>query len=221
MHTYPDYAPRDDAQIAELVRRHPFAVLVSVDDGRPVASHVPVIAPPGGSLTVGGTLWGHMGRANPQWRTLNPASPVLLIFTAAHAYVSAALYEQTPSVPTWNYSAVHVTAVPELLASGPPTMEVLTETVRALEGQRERPWDMTTSMDRFHEIVGGVVAFSLRVTAIQSMFKLSQDKTDPLWQRVHDGLAADPASACVAHDMAAVRARAEHDLPLPQCGHFG
>jgi predicted FMN-binding regulatory protein PaiB len=42
-------------------------------------------------------LWGHMTRANPQWQIFDPARPVPLIFTGAHAYVSAALYERVPA----------------------------------------------------------------------------------------------------------------------------
>jgi len=49
------------------------------------------------------------------------------------------------------------------------------------------------------------VAFSLRITAVQAVFKHDQDLPDGLWQRVHDGLAADPASAQVARDMTAAR----------------
>jgi transcriptional regulator len=205
MHTFPEYAPRRDAQAGELVRRHPFAAVVSTGHGVPVASHVPVITPSSQQLREGGTLWGHMARANPQWRTFEAARPVLVIFTGAHAYVSAALYERVPAVPTWNYSAVHVTALPQVLPQGEPTMRVLTQTVQALEALRETPWDMSASLGRFHHIADGVVAFSLRITAVQAVFKLSQDTPDELWQRVHHGLAADPVSAQVAHDMAHFR----------------
>ena len=204
MHTFPEYAPRRDDQVGELVRHNPFAAVISTDHGVPVASHVPVITPPG-QLRAGGVLWGHMARANPQWQTFDPARPVLLIFTGAHAYVSPALYQREPAVPTWNYSAVHVTTLPQILSQGEATMQVLTETVQAVEALRGDPWDMSASLERFHHVAGGVVAFSLRVAEVQAVFKLSQDKRDELWQRVHDGLAADPASAQVAHDMTAAR----------------
>jgi predicted FMN-binding regulatory protein PaiB len=205
MHTFPDYAPRTDAQAGELVQRHPFAAVISTDHGVPVATHVPVITPPSEQLREGGTLWGHMARANPQWQTFETACPVLVIFTGAHAYVSAALYQRAPAVPTWNYSAAHVTALPQILPEGEATMQVLTQTVQAVEALRECPWDMSASLERFHHIAGGVVAFSLRVTAVQAVFKLSQDTPDELWQRVHDGLAADLVSVPVAYDMAQFR----------------
>ena len=148
---------------------------------------------------------GAHGPANPQWRTFEAARPVLVIFTGAHAYVSGALYEREPAVPTWNYSAVHVTALPQVLPAGEATMQVLTQTLQALEALHETAWDMSASLERFHHIVGGVVAFSLRITAVQAVFKLSQDTADKLWQRVHRGLAADPKSAQVARDMAQFR----------------
>jgi len=205
MHTFPDFAPRRDAQPGELVRHHPFTAVISTGHGVPVATHVPVITPPSQQLREGGALWGHMARANPQWRTFDPARPVLVIFTGAHAYVSAALYQREPAVPTWNYSAVHVTALPQVLPAGEATMQVLTQTVQAVEALRETPWDMSTSLERFRHIAGGIVAFSLRITAVQAMFKLSQDTPDEPWQRVYHGLAANPTSAQVARDMAQFR----------------
>jgi predicted FMN-binding regulatory protein PaiB len=84
-------------------------------------------------------------------------------------------------------------------------MQVLTQTVRAVEALRGSPWDMSASLARFGHIADGVVAFSLRVTAVRAVFKLSQDMPDGPWQRVRDGLAADPVSAQVARDMAAAR----------------
>jgi predicted FMN-binding regulatory protein PaiB len=148
MHTFAEYAPCRDAQVAELVRHNPFAAVISTDHGVPVATHVPVITPPSQQLRAGGAL-------------------------------------------------------PQILPAGQATMRVLTETVRAVEALREDPWDMSASLARFHHIAGGVVAFSLRVTAVQAVFKLSQDTPDRLWQRVHDGLGADPVSVQVARDMAA------------------
>ncbi|MGB3375633.1 MAG: FMN-binding negative transcriptional regulator [Microbacterium sp.] len=205
MYTYPDYAPHDEQQLAEFVASNPFAAMVSIRNGVPVASHLPVIPAPDTTPAVGGVLWSHMGRVNRQWRTLESGDPVLLVFTASHAYVSAGLYDEDPAVPTWNYSAVHVTAVPELLPRGVPTMEVLTETVHAMERPRRDPWDMTSSLPRFEQLVGDVVAFKLHITEWQAMFKLSQDKDDTVWQKVHDSFAAHPPTACLAHDMSRVR----------------
>src|SRR5262249_51096723 len=176
------------------------------DHGVPVATHVPVITPPG-QLHAGGVLWGHMARANPQWQTFDPARPVLLIFTGAHAYISPALYQREPAVPTWNYSAVHVTALPQILPQGEAAMQVLTETVQAMEALHGDRWDMSASLERFHHVAGGIVAFSLRVAAVQAVFKHGQDLPDELSQPGHDRLAPRPASAQGAPGMRRARPR--------------
>src|SRR3954463_2154430 len=55
-----------------------------------------------------GTLLGHMARANEQWRDLEAAQDVLVVFTGPHTYVSPTWYRTAPPhVPTWNYVAVH------------------------------------------------------------------------------------------------------------------
>lgn len=208
MHTFDEYAPTSDAQLIGLIRAHPFALVVSSGADGPVASHVPVIPDPSGDDGPGGlTLWGHMARVNPQWREFSSGRPVLVVFQGAHSYVSAALYERTPAVPTWNYSAVHVTAVPTVITDPATTLDVLTATVAAAEAQHGTAWDMTASVGHFTRIMSGVVAFTLHVTAVQGVLKLSQDKPDVLWERVHAGLSGngDTGSAQVAADMAAVR----------------
>ncbi len=209
MHTFAEYGATEQAQLLRLVRQNPFALLVSIDGNEPIATHLPVVLPAGtdSQTLTGQTLWGHMARANQQWQTLSAERPALLVFTGADAYVSAGLYQQTPAVPTWNYSAVHVSVRPEIVTDPSQTLDILTATVRAVEADRAKPWDMTESVDHFARIAAGVVAFRLHVQEVRAVFKLSQDKPAAIWHRVHDGLASDPTGTArqVAADMAAVR----------------
>jgi transcriptional regulator len=57
-----------------------------------------------------GTLYGHVAKANPQWR-MAPIGEALAIFMGPEAYVTPSWYvtkqETGKVVPTWNYTAVH------------------------------------------------------------------------------------------------------------------
>jgi transcriptional regulator len=207
VHVFDEYAATSVAQVTAIVRQNPFALVISSGPPAPVATHVPVVVP-GDRVEPGAVLWGHMARANPQWESFSADAPLLVVFSGPHSYISAGHYARTPAVPTWNYSAVHVTARPEIIDDPADTLGVLTETVRACEGVGGTGWDMTDSVPRFEQIMSGVVAFRLHVLSVQAVVKLSQDKPDELWHRVHDALAADPDSGRrqVAADMAAVRA---------------
>ena len=100
------FALNDAAELGVFIGANPFATIVSLLEGELVATHVPVLLD--GDAAAGGTLVGHFARANPHWRAFDGAAESLVIFAGPHAYVSPAWYNETPSVPTWNYAAVHV-----------------------------------------------------------------------------------------------------------------
>lgn len=187
MHTFPRYAAQDRAQVDALVRKNPFALVVSAAGGVPVATHVPVILE---SETVeGGTLLGHLARANPHWRSWEDSPELLVVFSGPHGYVSPTVYATDPSVPTWDYAAVHVTGRVELLDDA---LDVVERTVTALESPRSPSWEPTpASRVRFAELLPGVVAFRVRVRTVQSMFKLSQDVDEERYARVRASAAAE------------------------------
>ncbi|PSL00302.1 PaiB family negative transcriptional regulator [Murinocardiopsis flavida] len=198
MHEFERYSPDDPRHAVELVRTHPFALVVSADGGVPVATHVPVVADPAtpvGDSFAGATLLGHMARANPQWRSFAAAPDVLAVFSGPDSYVSPTTYGRDPSVPTWNYAAVHLTGRVEVADGPDDTLAVLEETVRALESLRSPSWDMAASRGRFAELVSGVVAFRIRVSAQRSVFKLGQDLPADLHDRVHGAAAEGPHAA--------------------------
>ncbi|MGC0418802.1 FMN-binding negative transcriptional regulator [Embleya sp. AB8] len=187
----PQYREPDGSWMVELIRGNPLALLVlngSPEDG-PFATHLPVIPDPQASAEwtddlVGATLLGHMNRANPHWRALTDGNPVLLTFTGPHAYVSPTVYEVTPAAPTWNFTSVHIRGTVEKIDSLEETLGVVQATVRAFEGEFGADWDMTESIDYFRQIVPGVGAFRVRVTAADGMFKLSQEQPLEVRNRV-------------------------------------
>jgi transcriptional regulator len=111
----PDHFSESElAWLHGLMRRHPFASLVSARPGEaPFATHLPLLLDAGrGEL---GTLVGHVARANPHWRAFDGRTQTLAIFSGPHAYVSARWYPSTRRVPTWNYLAVHASGRPRIL----------------------------------------------------------------------------------------------------------
>src|SRR6185436_9306981 len=104
------YIPRlnrleDADEVWRFVDANSFALLVSQVEGRPYATHIPILAAnrPNGEKY----LHGHIARANPHWKHWREEEEVLAVFAGPHAYVSSSWYDH-PNVPTWNYIAVHV-----------------------------------------------------------------------------------------------------------------
>ena len=161
----------DAGLIRALIETHPFATLVVTVNGRPDAIHVPVLLDADGK-----TLYGHMSRASPQWRTFDGQRESLVIFCGPDCYVSPVSYRTVPAVPTWNYLAVHVYGAPALLDDD-GLKRALDRAVSRFDDawpadrERDYPDDYRDRLSK--QIVG----FRMPVTRIQAQFKLSQDKT--------------------------------------------
>jgi transcriptional regulator len=197
------FAAPDVAWCHALIRREPFAVLVGVDEtGAPFASHLPMLldeAPP-----PFGTLLAHVARPNPQWQLFAPDRPVLVVFGGAHAYVSPSWYAKHPSVPTWNYVAVHAYGIPRVIEDSERVRAVLERLVRTFEEGRPEPWRMDTLPDSYVDgMTHGIVAFEIPIARLEGKAKLSQNRPAGDQARVRAALLAedDPLARGVAELM--------------------
>jgi transcriptional regulator len=195
-------------ELLAFMRAHSFITLVSILDGLPVASHVPVaVRHEAGQVS----LHGHLARANPQWQAF-AAGESLAIFTGPHAYVSPSLYEQRESVPTWNYIAVHATGPVQALhaADDPAVLEQEVRTlIQTYEGAYEQQWDSLP--DRYRAgMLQGVVGFTLAATRLEGKAKLSQNRSLTDQHRVADALldSPDPAEQATGAAMRRAQGRA-------------
>lgn len=162
-----------------------------------VATHLPVevVGNADGSLTI----YGHMSRANPQWKSFGDQE-VLLIFQGAHTYISPRWYNHV-NVPTWNYMNVHVYGKVRMI-EGAELYSLLDELV----GKHEiaTGYDLESLPPDFVEKeMKGVAGFALEVTRIDAAFKLSQNRDDESYGNIIRELEArgDDTSAEVAREM--------------------
>ncbi|QFG25675.1 FMN-binding negative transcriptional regulator [Actinomadura sp. WMMB 499] len=195
MYAFPRFTPDDPRHAVELVRDHPFALAVSAPGGVPVATHLPVIIEDPaevGDTFAGTTLLGHMARVNPHWRDMAASPEALLVFSGPHGYVSPSMHGADPSVPTWDYAAVHLNGTVEPITDEAGVLDVVERTVAVVEARRSPGWTPSEkSREVFRSIVSGVVAFRFHVREQQSIFKLSQDRISP-WDRIHDAFSRGP-----------------------------
>jgi transcriptional regulator len=199
------YIPRhfeitDTAWCHALMRAQSFAIMMTADDGgQPFATHLPILVDPArGRL---GTLRGHVARANPHWRYLAAGRPTLVIFAGAHAYVSPAWYATHPSVPTWNYVAVHATGTGALVEDSGRVKTLLADLVRTYEGGAPSAWSLEgLPADYLAGMQRGIVAFEIPIERLEGKAKLSQnrDGVDQARTREALGAADDPLARAVA-----------------------
>src|SRR5512143_1626624 len=109
----PNHFCQDNPEkLVQFMRANSFATLVSIVNGVPFASYLPLVTV---AAEDGVTLVGHLAKTNPHWQAFDQGE-TLAIFTGPHAYISPSLYENRESVPTWNYIAVHAYGTPHAIS---------------------------------------------------------------------------------------------------------
>jgi transcriptional regulator len=184
----------DQEAIRQILDRYAFAALVTSTDGVPEATHLPLIYEPEAGPR--GRLVGHLARANGQSRQLAAAEQagreMLAIFQGPHAYVSPRDYGAgPPTVPTWNYVAVHVYGVPRLFTDRAEARALVTALTSRHEAGRPNPWSPDSlDPDWVGKMLRGIQAFEIPITRIDAKAKLSQNREADQAGRAADALQA-------------------------------
>jgi len=181
--------------LREIVRAARLALLVSAaaDGGAPDATHLPLVLEEGEGPH--GTLYGHVAKANPHWRSLARAGAARAVFTGPEAYVSPSLYaskqEHGRVVPTWNYVAVHAIGPVEVIEDAERLHAIVSRLTDRHEAARADRWAVTDAPEPF--VAGqlkGIVGIALRIETLIGKRKLSQNRSEADRDGVVAGLSA-------------------------------
>jgi len=204
----PHFNRMDDDSVADFLDTIGTAELVTVGaDGYPVATLMPF-------LRDGDRLLMHMARGNPHWKAIEPGTPALAIVAGAQAYISPAWYaakqEHGRVVPTWNYSAVHLTGRVTAHHDDAWLRDVVERLTDRHEAGRDGRWHVDDApADFIAKQLKAIVGIELTVERVEAKAKLSQNRSDEDRAGVVEGLEQSAAArdAQVAADMRAAERR--------------
>jgi transcriptional regulator len=187
----------------DAIERSGLATLVSLGPDGLDASHVPMLL----DRTAGplGTLYGHIARANDQWRGLAADSLALAIFLGPDAYVTPSWYATKKLtgrvVPTWNYVAIHAQGRLTFFEDEEELLDLVTRLTQVHEARREHPWAVSDAPpDYIRAHLKGIVGFELTISKLNGKWKVSQNRPDEDRAGVADGLRRDggPSATAIA-----------------------
>ena len=131
-------------------------------------------------------IYGHIAKANTQWKDFEENKEVLLIFNGPHSYVSSSWYGHE-NVPTWNYIAVHVYG--EIQIIGEEELRCsLKKLVDKYEAHSTHPVRMEELSAKTMRQIKGIVGFKITISEIQAAYKLSQNRNEEDYHKIIDEL---------------------------------
>jgi len=203
MYTPSHFRIEDLATAVTIIRANSFGILVSSCAEGMVGTHLPFLYTEPSEGRPHGTLFAHVARANPQWKSFAQAGEVLVLFQGEHGYISPTWYEtlgSVPHVPTWNYEAVHVYGTPRIIADDAAAVELLHRTVDAYEPAGSAYNSQAQSAEYLANNAKAIVAFEIPITRLETKLKMSQNREvcDVLSVLTQLERAGDPASRRLA-----------------------
>ena len=172
MYTPRAFAETDLTGLDRLIERDAFVTLVTVADGLPFVSHLPVLYARDGDRIV---IEGHWARPNPQARH---AGPALVIVHGPHAYLSPGWYadkEEAARVPTWNYAVAHLHGMLESTEDTDQLASIVDRLSQANEARVGNDWRFEHDRDDHVRQLRGIIGFRFTVDRVELKFKLSQN----------------------------------------------
>lgn len=193
------YEEKDTEKIHAFIRENSFGILVSVKDGLPVGTHIPLHLEKNSEGQ--DILMGHISRGNEQKYTLADGARVLVIFPGPHAYISPRWYTQI-NVPTWNYISVHVYGTVKIV-EGEVLRAALSRLVDNYEQHMPQPVHIGEIPEKtVQDEMRGIVGFEIVIDEIQAAAKLSQNRDEKSFHQVIGQLEqGDTGAQAVAEEM--------------------
>ncbi len=196
----PEYYKNEDRQeIENFLRANAFGILISQNNGKLLATHIPMEL--GHNADNKPVLTGHISKENNQWKSFTAGEEVLAVFTGPHAYVSSSWYD-FEGVPTWNYLAVHVSGKIRI-QNEDELIAALKNLVDKYEAGRQNPTRVENLSRKTMLMARGIVGFEIEITEIQGKKKLSQNRDGKNFGSVvsHLESSGNPNDAAVAAEM--------------------
>ncbi len=178
MYVPPAFRDDDRASLYATIRAARLANFVTATAEGLIASPLPLFLDDAEGAH--GVLYGHLARANPQWKS-PPLGEALAIFMGPDAYVSPSWYatkqETGKVVPTWNYVTVHAYGPAEFFDDPDRLLAVVTQLTDLYEQPRAAPWAVSDAPENFIRAqLQGIVGLRMPITRIEGKRKMSQNR---------------------------------------------
>lgn len=191
MYNLPYYKEKDHKVVIEFMKENPFAILIGSANDIPAATQIPLLIEEREGKIF---LKGHFMRNTDHHKAFEQNTNALCIFTGAHTYVSASLYNNPQTASTWNYISVHVRGEINFLGDE-NLFEMLEELTNHYEGKDSPSSYSNLTSDYVERLSKAIICFEIEAKEIESIFKLSQNRDKESYHRIIAHLEQSDADA--------------------------
>lgn len=184
MYKLPYFTEENEETVFEYMQKNSFAIITGINENIPVATHVPLHIKKDGDQII---FTGHMMKNTDHHKAFLQNENVLVIFTGPHCYVSASWYVKKDVASTWNYIDVHAHGTIKF-----GNEEQTKKIIENITGKYELPGSPAAfdklPVEYVDRLVKAIIGFTIEVSKIENVFKLSQNHDVPTRESIIENL---------------------------------
>jgi transcriptional regulator len=181
MYRLPEFIEQDNERILNFMKSHPFVTLIGANENNSVATQVPVLFNEKDGQII---LRGHIMRGTDHFKAFQKADEVLVLFQGPQCYVSASWYSERGIGGTWNYMTVHGRGKLNFYEEH-QTIQLLKDLTRHHESDKPNPELVENMAEEYvSTMVKAIAGFEIKLTSIEAVFKLSQNRDDESYKKI-------------------------------------
>lgn len=185
MYNLPYYKEKDRQVLLNFMKQNPFAMVIGCANDLPAVTQIPLLIEERENKLF---LVGHFMRNTDHHKAFEQNSNVLCVFTGPHTYVSASLYTNPLAVSTWDYIAIHARGKMQFV-DNVALLTILEKTTKLFENDDHSPASYNKLPKEYVEkLATAIIGFEIEVTELDNVYKLSQNRDEPSYQRIIDHL---------------------------------
>lgn len=199
MYKLPYFTEENDQSVYDFIKKNSFAIIIGSDGNFPTATHVPLDIQEHEGEKI---FTGHMMKNTDHHRAFAQNENVLVIFNGPHCYVSANWYEKKNVASTWNYIDVHAKGKIKF-TDEEQTKIIIKNITDKYEGPESQAAFDKLPKEYVERLVKAIVGFTIEVSDIDNVFKLSQNHDHSTREKIISNLKSrnDEDSHSIAGEM--------------------
>ncbi|MCZ4243075.1 FMN-binding negative transcriptional regulator [Pedobacter punctiformis] len=200
MYKLPHFTTENQDDILDFMHKNSFVTLIGFDGEFPVATQVPVKTVIEGDKI---KLIGHVMTKTNHCKAFEQNPNVLAVFSGAHAYISASVYENPAVASTWNYKTVQAKGTIRLMSPA-ETYQVIKDLTNHYENPETSPAAFNKMDESYiQKHLKAITGFEILVSHLDNVFKMSQNHSAKNQEAIIENLerSDDVMAQAVAKEM--------------------
>lgn len=187
----PTYFKQTDTRgMIDFIRKHPLSTIVCQTKEGLSVNHFPVVII---EQDENFFIQGHFAKANDLYKNFLQETEAKAIFLGPESYISPSWYpskkRDQKAVPTWNYTAVHVSGTLQLNSDYIWLKNQLNLLSNLNEQHFEKPWKVSDAPPEYIDaMLKAIVGFEMKIENITGQSKMSQNHPEENREGVIKGL---------------------------------